>query len=119
MSFNLFDIQERDPDENRLISFEQLADVYRIYKVRFCYNCISHHTYKSFITKVGFDEDAANSITDASGFINKENFMRFAKDTKLVDFGDRKNESPKKEKEWVTTQTSSKAVVRMLASWYK
>ena len=54
---------------------------------------------------MGFDEEAAKAITDASGFITKENFMKFAKDTKLVDFNDRKDESPKKEKEWVPTQT--------------
>ena len=48
--------------------------------------------------EVGFDEEAAKSITDANGFISKENFMKFAKDTKLVDFGDRKDESPKKER---------------------
>ena len=117
MSFIPFNIQERDPDENGWISFEQLADVYRIYKVRYCYNLfiilISHYT--SNVTKVGFDEEAAKSITDASGFINKENFMKFAKDTKLVDFGDRKDESPKTEKEWAPNRRGSQVVAKMLA----
>ena len=45
--------------------------------------------------------------------------MKFAKDTKLVDFGDKKVESPKNEKEWAPKQTSSQVVVMMLTSWYK
>ena len=56
------------------------------------------------LVKVGFDEEAAKAIIDASGFITKDNFMKFAKDTKLVDFNDRNDESPKKEKEWAPTQ---------------
>ena len=31
--------------------------------------------------------------------------MKFAKETKLVDFNERKAESPRKEKEWAPTQT--------------
>jgi hypothetical protein len=83
LSLNLLGIQERDPEKNGLISFEQLTDAYRIYKVRFCYNLYIISQFTSFITKVGFEEDAA-----------KSNFMKFAKNTKLFDFGDRKDESP-------------------------
>jgi hypothetical protein len=40
--------------------------------------------------------------------------MKFAKDTKLVDFGDRKDESPKKEKEWAPNRRGSQVVAKML-----
>ena len=58
--------------------------------MQLCYNANFSH----FFFEVGFDEEAATSITDANGFINKENFMKFAKDIILVDFRDRKDESP-------------------------
>ena len=36
--------------------------------------------------------------------------MKFAKETKLVDFGERKDVSPKKENKWAPTPTSSQVV---------
>ena len=37
--------------------------------------------------KVEFDEKAANRIVDRNGEICKEDFLKFATDTKLLDFG--------------------------------
>ena len=45
--------------------------------------------------------------------------MKFAKDTKLVDFGDRKDESPKNEKEWTPKQKHSQVVGMRLSFLYK
>ena len=60
------------------------------------------------ISKVDLDEEAAQSITDSAGFINREDFMKFAKDTKLVDFGDRKEKDETPTKEWTPARRSSK-----------
>ena len=46
-----------------------------------------------------------NLKTDSAGFINKEDFMRFAKDKKLTDFDEWKDDTPKKE--WAPAQTST------------
>jgi len=79
--------EERDPDDDGKISLDQLADIYRIYEV-------------------DLDEEAVQSITDSAGFINREDFMKFAKDDKLIDFSDRKaEETPKKE--WAPTKTNT------------
>ena len=59
--------------------------------------------------QVDLDEDAAQSITDSAGLITKQDFMKFAKDRKLVDFDDRKDESNKKE--WAPTEQSSKVLL--------
>ena len=37
--------------------------------------------------QVEFDTKAAKKITDENGKINRENFFKFAIDTKLLDFG--------------------------------
>ena len=50
--------------------------------------------------KVDLDEEAAKSISDSTGFITREDFMKFAKETKLVDFGDRKEREDTPAKEW-------------------
>ena len=58
--------------------------------MQLCYNANFSH----FFFEVGFDEEAATSITDANGFINRENFIRSAKDIIIVDFGEKKDEIP-------------------------
>ena len=63
------------------------------------------------ISKVDLDEEAAQSITDSAGFINREDFMKFAKDTKLVDFGDRKEKDETPMKEWAPVRRSSKVTI--------
>ena len=42
---------------------------------------IKNVNIKMHVSKVDLDEEAAKSITDSSGFINREDFMKFAKDT--------------------------------------
>ena len=67
----------------------------------------SYYQLTSFL-KVELDEEAAQAITDSAGFITKEDFMKFAKEKKLVDFEDRKGggeDTPKKE--WAPTKTTS------------
>jgi len=49
--------QERDPDGDEKIEFEQLKDIYRIYEV-------------------DFDEDTAHSMLDRKGFMTRESFFR-------------------------------------------
>ena len=65
-------------------------------------------TFYKNVSKVDLDEEAAQSITDSTGFINREDFMKFAKDTKLVDFGDRKEKDESPTKEWTPARRSSK-----------
>ena len=67
-----------------------------------------------FFVQVGFDEEDVQSITDAAGFINRENFMKFAKDTKLVDFGDRKDETCKKEKDWAPVTSNTQVAIKQI-----
>jgi hypothetical protein len=65
-------------------------------------------TFYKNVSKVDLDEEAAQSITDSTGFINREDFMKFAKDTKLVDFGDRKEKDESPTKEWEPARSNSK-----------
>jgi len=60
--------QDRDKNQNGKISFEQLEDIFRIYQV-------------------DLDERASNKITDDNGDISKEDFVKIAQDSKLLDFG--------------------------------
>ena len=60
------------------------------------------------VSKVDLDEEAAQSIADSTGFINREDFMKFAKDTKLVDFGDRKEKDETPTQEWAPARRHSK-----------
>ena len=57
-------------------------------------------------SQVDLDEEATQSITDSAGFITKEDFMKFAKERKLVDFDERKDDTPKKE--WAPVEANSK-----------
>ena len=57
-------------------------------------------------SQVDIDEEAAQSITDSAGFITKEDFMKIAKERKLVDFEDRKDDTPKEE--WAPNEANSK-----------
>ena len=53
-----------------------------------------------------------SSITDSAGFINKEDFMRFAKDKKLADFEERKDKDDTPKKEWAPAKTTNTPVTR-------
>ena len=72
------------------------------------------NTFQNIFTfpslKVDLDEEDVKSITDSSGFINKEDFFRFAKDKKLVDFDERKEKDESPKKEWVPAETSSQVL---------
>jgi len=82
--------QERDPDGDEKIGFDQLKDIYRIYEVE-------------------FDEDAAIGLLDRKGFINRENFFEFAINTKLVDFLEKKEApTPKKQQMMPPRYTNNK-----------
>ena len=72
---------------------------------------IKNVNIKMHVSKVDLDEEAAQSITDSAGFINKEDFMKLAKDTKLVDFGDRKEKDETPTKEWAPVRRSSKVAL--------
>ena len=48
----------------------------------------------------------------SDGFINKEDFMRFAKDKKLADFDERKDKDDTPKKEWAPTKTSNTPVTK-------
>jgi hypothetical protein len=61
--------------------------------------------------KVDFDKEAAQSITDSDGFINRDVFIKFAKDTKLVDFGDKKEKDEIQTKEWTLARRNSKVAI--------
>ena len=57
--------------------------------------------------KVEFDEKAANRIVDRNGEICKEDFLKFATDTKLLDFGSAMGEGsqlPKQKKQLTPTK---------------
>ena len=62
---------------------------------------------------MSLDEDAAKSITDSSGFVSREDFMKFAKETKLVDFGDRKDKEDSPAKEWAPAKIGGKVLKRV------
>ena len=62
--------------------------------------------------KVDLDEEAVQSITDSAGFINREDFIKFAKDTKLVDFKERKEKDDTPKKEWAPNTSSSQVIVK-------
>ena len=56
------------------------------------------------------DIEAAQAITDSAGLITKEDFIKFGKDKRLVDFDDGRREEKKDEApEWAPTQTSTNA----------
>ena len=54
------------------------------------------------------DEEAAQSLTDSAGFITKQDFMKFAKDRKLVDFDDRRDKE--ETTEWAPREQSTKVI---------
>ena len=65
---------------------------------------------KMKFSQVDLDVEAAQSITDSTGFINKEDFMRFAKDNKLTDFDERKDKDDTPKKEWAPAATTNTPV---------
>ena len=62
--------------------------------------------------QVDLDVESAQSITDSAGFINKEDFMRFAKDKKLADFDERRDKDETPKKEWAPAKTGNNLVTK-------
>ena len=106
------DIQERDPDGDEKIGFDQLKDIYRIYEVDHKI-VINDNILIDTNNQVEFDEDAAVGLLDRKGFINRENFFEFAINTKLVDFLEKKEApTPKKQQMMPPRYTNNKVGLR-------
>jgi len=60
--------QDRDPTQSGKITWDQMVDIFRIYQVE-------------------LDRKVEAKITDENGEISREDFIKFAHDNKLLDFG--------------------------------
>ena len=61
-------------------------------------------------SQVDLDVEAAQSITDSAGFIDKDDFMHFPKDKKLTDFDERKDKDDIPKKEWAPAKATNTPV---------
>ena len=75
--------QDRDKSQSGRISYEQLEDIFRIYQVWSVWEVLGNNP----VMQVDLDERAASKITDENGDISKEDFVKIAQDSKLLDFG--------------------------------
>ena len=75
---------------NGKMSLEQVADIYRIYQE--ITKKIFTSDFNDFI-QVELDPKTAQKIGDENGYISREDFFKFAVDTKLLDFGSAMGES--------------------------
>lgn len=72
--------QEMDKGNRGYIKIEQMAELYRIYKV-------------------DFDEEKARRMTDSNGFIGMAEFVQYGLDYKLLDLTNRDISSPTRKEE--------------------